>query len=152
MIAIHNRKPMIGKSYLIKNNIKRRIQNTGNMNLTQFQRDIIERLISCIPEENHLLCQIDQLTLEGLEHNGNEILYKYKSALLPDKQTGENVVFDGLEIFSSELNAGASAAVFLKNGLISFLQILSHSGEFPERELTDYTLINNLLEKECTGS
>ena len=122
------------------------------MNLTRFQRDIIERLISCIPEENHLLCQIDQLTLEGLEHNGNEILYKYKSARLPDKNTGKNVVFDGLEIFSSELNAGASAAVFLKNGLISFLQILSHSGEFPDRELTDYTLINNLLEKECTGS
>jgi hypothetical protein len=122
------------------------------MNLTQFQRDIIEKLISCIPEESHLLCQIDQLTLEGLEHNGNEILYKYKSARLPDNNPGENVVFDGLEIFSSELNDGASAAVFLKNGLISFLQILSHSGEFPDRELTDYTLINNLLERECTRS
>lgn len=122
------------------------------MNLTKFQRDIIEKLISCIPEENHLLCQIDQLSLVGLEHNGNEILYKYKSAQIPERLSSENVVFDGLEIFSSELNSGASAAVFLKNGLISFLQILSHSGEFPDRELTDYTLINNLHEKECTGS
>lgn len=120
------------------------------MNLTRFQRDIIEKLISCIPEESHLLCQIDQLSLVGLEHNGKEILYKYKSAHMPEHLSGDNIVFDGLEIFSSELNGSASAAVFLKNGLISFLQILSHAGEFPDRELTDYTLINNLLERECS--
>ena len=121
------------------------------MSLTRFQRDIIEQLVSCLPYENNLLCQIDLLSLEGLEHNGKEVLYRYKSSQIPEKKYGENVVLDGLEIVSSELDSGASAAVFLKNGLISFLQILSHSGEFPERELTDYTLKSILLEKGSSG-
>jgi hypothetical protein len=117
------------------------------MSLTRFQRDIIEQLVSCMPDGNNLLHQIDLLSLEGLEHNGKEVLYRYKSAHTPEKKYGENVVLDGLEISSSELDSGASAAVFLKNGLISFLQILAHSGEFPEDELTDYTLKSMLLEK-----
>ncbi len=120
------------------------------MNLTRFQRDIIEQLLTCLPDGNNLLNQIDLLRLEGLEHNGKEILYRYKSSHTPEKKYGENLVLDGLEIVSSELDSGASAAVFLKNGLISFLQILSHSGEFPENELTDYTLKSILLERCST--
>lgn len=120
------------------------------MKLTRFQRDIIEQLVSCLPEENHLISQIDSLSLEGLEHNGKELLYRYKTACIPEDQCVGNIVLDGLEILSSQLNSGASAAVFLKNGLICFLQILSHSGEFPEMELTDYTLKNNLLEERCS--
>lgn len=117
------------------------------MIFSKFQRDIIEQLLSCLPDENNLADQIDFLSLEGLEHNGKELLYRYKTAYIPENQYKENIVLDGLEIFSSELNSGASAAVFLKNGLICFLQILSHSGEFPSKELTNYTLINNLLER-----
>ncbi len=117
------------------------------MVFSKFQRDIIEHLVSCLPDENHFLEQIDFLSLEGLEHNGKEVLYRYKTAYIPEKQCDENIVLDGLEILSSELNSGASAAVFLQNGLICFLQILSHSGEFPVNELTNYTLINNLLKQ-----
>lgn len=117
------------------------------MIFSKFQRDIIEHLVSCLPDKNYLLEQIDFLKLEGLEHNGKEVLYRYKTAYIPEKQNGENIILDGLEILSSELNSSASAAVFLQNGLICFLQIFSHSGEFPVKELTNYTLINNLLEQ-----
>jgi hypothetical protein len=77
-------------------------------------------------------------------------LNRYKSSHFPEKKYGENVVLDGLEIISSELDSGASAAVFLKNGFISFLHILSHSGEFPENELTDYTFKSTLIDKLST--
>ena len=123
------------------------------MTLTRFQRDIIEKLLTCLQVGNNRLNQIDLISQEGLETNGKEILYRYKSSHTPDtpeKKYGENLVLDGLEIVSSELDSGASAAVFLKNGLISFLQILSHSGEFPENELTDYTLKSILLESCST--
>ena len=119
------------------------------MSLSRFQRDIIERLISSMSEDDVLISQLNSLKLESCEHNGYEILYRYKSPDIAQSRIN-NAVFDGLEIFSSEMNSSASAAVFLKDGFISFLQILSQSGELPESELTDYLLINCSVQNELT--
>jgi len=47
---------------------------------------------------------------------------------------------NGVEIESSELELGAEAMVIIKNGLIDYLEIWSYNGEYPEKELTSYTL------------
>jgi len=57
--------------------------------------------------------------------------YKYKE---------DKVILDGVSITSNELRIGASAIVFVSNGVITTLEIWSYDGEYPTRELTNYTL------------
>ena len=43
-------------------------------------------------------------------------------------------------IKSSELEIGADCTLFFKDGLISYLEIWSYSGNYPKKELIDYEL------------
>jgi hypothetical protein len=51
------------------------------------------------------------------------------------------IVLDGVSITSTELGVyGASAIVFVSNGFVDTLEIFSYDGEYPRRELSDYTM------------
>jgi hypothetical protein len=50
------------------------------------------------------------------------------------------VILDGVSINSTELGVGASAIIFVSNGVITTLEIWSYDGEYPTREVTNYTL------------
>jgi hypothetical protein len=43
-------------------------------------------------------------------------------------------------INSTELNISADATVFLSNGIVNYLEIWSHDGKYPDKELSDYLL------------
>jgi hypothetical protein len=52
----------------------------------------------------------------------------------------ERIILDGVTITSPELTMGASAILFIKQGLVDFLEIWSHDGEYPKTELSIYSL------------
>ena len=57
-------------------------------------------------------------------------------------------ILNGLFIKSIELELGAEAILFVKRGIIDYLEIWSHSGNYPKFEITKYELIDGWIEKK----
>ena len=53
---------------------------------------------------------------------------------------GDSLVLDGVDIRSEELNIGATATLFVKNGIADYLNIWSYDGNYPYKELSTYTV------------
>jgi hypothetical protein len=56
------------------------------------------------------------------------------------KHEEEKLILDGVSITSTELGIGASATIFINMGFIDYLELWSYDGEYPQRELSDYTI------------
>lgn len=67
----------------------------------------------------------------GFEHANGIEQYRVKS---------DKMVINGVEIKSIELALGAEAMVSINNGVIDYLEIWSYSGDYPTKELSNYTL------------
>lgn len=52
-------------------------------------------------------------------------------------------VLDGVTIYSASVPLSASASLHYKNGLIECIEILGHGSEYPKKQLTSYTLVQD---------
>lgn len=52
-----------------------------------------------------------------------------------------NIILNGVKITTSEFDIEAEASLFFMNGLIDFLEIWCYIGDYPNHDMTKYTLM-----------
>ena len=104
--------------------------------------DILNLLIGSDIEGILLRNQLSFLCDESYTYTGLGLFvrFSYPDAIEKYKLTSEITVLDGVEIESSELNISAYAILFLKEGIVDYLEIASNDGVYPNKELTNYVL------------
>lgn len=109
--------------------------------------DILNLLLDAEDVDGQAKMQIETLTESDLNYTGSGLFVSF----VHDEQSNkfrlneEALVLNGVEIKSPDLAIGADATIFFKDGLIDHLEIWSHDGIYPEKELTDYSLRRTLL-------
>jgi hypothetical protein len=68
------------------------------------------------------------------------ISFSHPAEIVEYRLTQDNLVLNGVTINSPELEIGADATVFFKNGIIDYLEIWSFDSNYPDHELTNYVL------------
>ena len=109
---------------------------------SKYISDILDLLLDGDDLGTSARSQIDYLADERYEYTGVGAFVSFKQlpGIEKHRLTTDRVILNGLEIESTLLEIGAEASVFIDGGLIEYLEIWSYSGEYPSRELTDYTL------------
>lgn len=94
--------------------------------------------------------QIDFIEEADYEYTGNGVFigFKHKNGIEKYRLTKDNVLLDGVEIKSPELEIGASCILFFSNGLIDYLEIWNYGGTYPNTELNEYILTQTWKESE----
>jgi len=87
--------------------------------------------------------QIDYLTDSEYDYTGVGLFVIFQPSVgipIYNMVGSERLILDGVSITSPELNIGAATILFIKDGIIDFLEIWSYDGEYPRKELKSYTL------------
>jgi len=80
-------------------------------------------------------------------HAGLFVRFSHDAGIVDYRATNDELILNGVIIRSKEISLGAEAILHFKNGLVDYLEIWSHSGEYPKKELEQYTVA-----QEWTGS
>ncbi len=112
-----------------------------------FIHDILMSLLDGDDYYKAIRPQINFISDDSYEFTGVGVFvsFIYIDEIFKHKIKDENIILTGVEIKSSELEIGATATLFFKDGIIDYLEIWSYCGEYPERELADYTLVQQWL-------
>lgn len=104
--------------------------------------DILNLLLDAEDVDGHAKLQVETLTERDFNYTGSGVFvsFSHDEEINKLRLDEEELVLNGVEIQSSELTAGAEATVFFKDGLIDHLEIWSHDGNYPDKELADYML------------
>ena len=111
------------------------------MDFSDLEKDILDWFFNH-SDDYRLKLQLKEATLKGRDHTSFGFFSDLK---LPsdvekmDSPDDEVVQLPGPGISSPQLEEGAEANIFIKNGLIDCLEILSNGVTFP-KELTVYDL------------
>jgi hypothetical protein len=108
---------------------------------SKFISDIVNLILDGenIEQARH---QKDFLTEKELNFTGVGLIvsFSHVDGIEKFKTSNEKLIIDGLIIQSKELGSGAIVTMFLKEGLVDYIDIWSKDGNFPSHELKEYTL------------
>jgi hypothetical protein len=109
---------------------------------SKFIADILELLLDGDSYGIKTKPQIDFITESDYEYTGNGVFIGFEHTNGIEKYRFEEVdlIIDGVEIKSSELEIGANCTLFFSNGIIDNLEIWNYGGTYPNTELKDYEL------------
>ena len=104
--------------------------------------DILDLLLDVDDLGQQARFQIDFLTEKNYDYTGVGFFlsFEHSKGIEQYRLTTDKTVINGVEIKSTEFDIGAEAMVFITDGLIDYLEVWSYSGQYPTRELTNYTL------------
>jgi|TARA_R110001599_G_scaffold24835_5_gene89439 hypothetical protein len=111
---------------------------------SKFISDILTLLLDGDEEGILAAKQIPFLEESDYEYTGGGVCIGFSTSkgILDFKvKTKEKLILDGVKIESPELEDGANCILFFENGIIDFLEIDSRSGNYPNKELSKYKLI-----------
>jgi len=116
---------------------------------SKFIKDILDLLTDGDSFGQSIREQISYLTEKDYNYTGVGVFVNFSHAdgIEKLKTVNHKLILNGVIIKSKELELGAEATVFCDNGLIDYLEIWSHDGVYPKKELETYTLM-----QEWTGS
>lgn len=116
--------------------------------------DILDLLLDGDDLGRSARLQIDFLTEENYNYTGVGlfVIFDHASGIEQYRIKTENAVINGVEIKSAALEIGAEAMVSINNGLIDHLEIWSYSGNYPAKELSNYTLTQAWTGRIRTGN
>ena len=86
--------------------------------------------------------QLPFLTENGFEYTGSGVFIRFsnESDINSHNVDSENLVLNGVLIETKEYPIEADATLFFTDGKIDYLEIWCHFGDYPEKDLTQYTL------------
>jgi len=115
---------------------------------SKYIKDILEKIIETESDHDLLRSQLDYLEIKNYEYTwtGLFVHFEKKNGIETFKGVDDKVL-NGLIIKSQELELGAEATLFIKGGLIDYLEIWSHSGNYPKHEIKEYKLTQGWIEK-----
>ncbi|QNF33740.1 hypothetical protein HUW51_13795 [Adhaeribacter swui] len=109
---------------------------------SKFIKDILTLLLDGDEEGVFARNQLNYITEKEVEYTGAGVFiyFKYANGIEKFQLENRTLILDGVKIISTELTADADATLFYKNGLIDYLEVWSHNGEYPKTELKNYVL------------
>lgn len=109
---------------------------------SKFVLEILDLLLDGDEPGKALRPQIAHLTDAEYDYTGVGLFVTFQFAIGIERfrYKKDRVILEGVSITSDDLSNGASAIVFVSNGIITTLEIWSHDGEYPKRELSNYKL------------
>lgn len=109
---------------------------------SKFITDVLELLLDGDNDGIKARSQIKFITESDYEYTGSGVFvgFEHQSGIEKYRCEKNNLILNGVEIKSSELEIGAKCSLFFKNGLIDYLEIWSCDGIYPQTELTKYEL------------
>ena len=109
---------------------------------SKFILNILDLLLDGDEAGKALRPQIDYLTDAEYDYTGVGLFVTFQASdgIENYKYQEDKIILDGVKITSTEVNIGASATIFVRNGVIVTLEIWSFGGEYPEKELSNYKL------------
>ena len=109
---------------------------------SKFVLDILELSLDGDEIGKTLRLQIEYLIDAEYNYTGVGLFVTFQSTAGIEnyKYKKDKVVLDGVSITSNELGNGASAIIFVTEGVIDTLEIWAHDFEYPRKELKNYTL------------
>lgn len=107
-----------------------------------FISDILNLLLEGDEVDDMARMQIETLTESDFHYSGAGLFvsFSHDEDIFKFRLNEDKLTLTGVEIKSPDLAIGADAIVFFKDGVIDFLEIWSHDGNYPDKELTDYSL------------
>ena len=110
--------------------------------LNQYISDILDLLSDHDSEGSSLRKQITFLTDISYNYTGSGLFvtFKHSDAIFEHKLSKDLLILNGVTIKSNHLHIGAKATLFIKNGVIDYLEIWAFDGVYPEIELDNYSL------------
>lgn len=109
-----------------------------------FISNILSSIIEGETESDSLKSQITHLTIEKFNYTGNGVFVEFsKDPSIEKYRLAEDCILNGLDIKSQEFELIAETILFIREGLIDYLEIWSKSGIYPNHELNNYELIQS---------
>jgi hypothetical protein len=105
--------------------------------------NILDLMLDGDEEGSALRLQIPFLTDIKYNYTGVGLYVSFHSSeeIQTYKHTQDRIVLIGVTITSTELEVGASATLFTRDGIVNYLEIFSFVGDYPRRELKDYKMV-----------
>jgi hypothetical protein len=109
---------------------------------SKYIRDILTLLLEGDTEGLAARKQLEYITENKSDYTGVGVFVSFKriQGIESYKIENKELILDGVTIKSIELNIGAIATLFFKDGLADYLEIWSYDGEHPKKELSSYEL------------
>jgi hypothetical protein len=109
---------------------------------SKFISDILELLLDGDEDGIKARSQIEFINESDYEYTGSGVFigFEHKKGIEKYRCGKNDLILDGVEIKSSELEIGANCTLFFSNGIIDNLEIWNFGGIYPKTELNDYIL------------
>ena len=122
---------------------------------SKYISDILDLLLDGDNEGIAVRPQLEFLTDTKYDFTGSGLFvtFSHGDGIDKYKYSKDDLVLLGVKITTSEYPVEADGTVFLKNGFIDNLEIWCYKGDYPQKDLTKYTLTqawNNLPAKQIT--
>jgi len=109
---------------------------------SKFISDILELLLDGNLGGIKAKSQIEFITESDFEYTSSGVFigFEHKNGIEKYRCEKNDLILDGVEIKSPELEIGANCTLFFSNGIIDNLEIWSFGGDYPKSDLTKYEL------------
>jgi hypothetical protein len=109
---------------------------------SKYISNILDLLLDEDEEETSLRKQIEFLSDSTYDYTGIGLFvtFTHSEEIEAYKVQSETTVMDGVRIQSEEIEMGADAILFIKDGVIHNLEIWSLGGKYPAKEISSYEL------------
>jgi hypothetical protein len=110
---------------------------------SKFILHIIDLLLDGDAEGIAARPQIQYLTEKKYDYTGYGLFasFSHSEDIVQYKSSKPDLILNGVKITTSEFPIEADATLFFKDGIINYLEIWCYLGDYPNQELTKYTLI-----------
>jgi hypothetical protein len=102
--------------------------------------DLLQLLLEDDAEGQTYFLQLPYLSISNVNYTGSGVFFQFSHIPTIEiyKTDEEYNHFCAVRISSEELTAEAEAIVYVKNGILDYLEVWSFDGNYPERELGSY--------------
>ena len=109
---------------------------------SKYISDIVELLLDGEDDSVSAKQQLPFITEEKFDYTGTGLFvnFSHSKKITKYKISATDLILDGVKIQNTELPIEANAILFFTNGLIDYLEIWCYLGNYPNRDLTKYTL------------
>lgn len=109
---------------------------------SKYISDILELLLDSDDEGLSARQQLPFIAEDNFDYTGGGLFVRFSHSdeISNHKVTKQNLILNGVKINTTEFPIEADAALFFANGIIDYLEIWCYQGDYPNQDLTKYTL------------
>ena len=109
---------------------------------SKYINDILELILD--GDEDGIMAknQLSFITEKDFEYTDGGLIvdFEHSDGILNFEVSKQDLILNGVLIETKEFPIEADATLFFKNGIINYLDIWCHYGDYPKQNLTKYTL------------